>query len=173
MRKPFLIALAVLAASLCMAQPNTEPSDEVKKFDWMVGDWESSSVWNIAGMENAVEAKVSIVWDGQFLRHTSVNDFGMMVMTETMMFGYDAKNRWYYSSAYTNISPMPRVEYGRLVGSTLVMISDPWEITDDVAVSRVTIVKVSDDEYTFTLEFKEGDSWALVNESTFKRAKSN
>ncbi|MCH7905381.1 MAG: DUF1579 family protein [Armatimonadetes bacterium] len=169
MRKTLLIVSAVFAASLCMAQPNTEPSDEIKKFDWMVGEWVSSSVWNIDGMEMPVETKVLAVWDGQFLRHTTVSDFGMMEMTETMMFGYDAKNKWYFSSAYTNMAPMPRVEYGRLVGSTLVMISDPWEIMGDVSVSRATIVKVSDDEYTFTLEFKEGGSWTLINESTFKR----
>lgn len=154
-----------------MAQPSTEPSDEIKKFDWMVGTWESSSVWTIEGTEMPVETEVEVAWDGQFLRHTTVTDFGMMVMTETMMFGYDAKNEWYYSSAYTNLAPMPRVEYGRLIGSTLVMISDPWEIMGDSSVSRATIVRVSEDEFTMTLEFKEGDSWALVNESTFKRVK--
>lgn len=173
MRKILLIAAASLISALCWGQEfDLSPRPEVQKLDWLIGNWESSGVWSMEGMEMNVETTVKVEWDGQFLRHTTVSDFvGMMTMTETMMFGYDPAKEWYFSSAYTNMSPTPRIEFGRLVGNTLVMVSEPWQIEGDASVSRVTLVKVSNDEYIFTLEFQEGEKWNVINKSVFKRKK--
>ncbi|MCH7945677.1 MAG: DUF1579 family protein, partial [Armatimonadetes bacterium] len=108
----------------------------------------------------------------QVLRQTAVSEFeGMMRMTETMMLGYDPNTKRYFSSAFTNMAPTPRIEHGRLVGSTLVMLSDPWDIMGDSSVSRATLVKVSDAEMRFFLEFKLEGNWVEVSDSTFKRKK--
>ena len=172
MRKILLIAAASIISALCWGQEfNLTPSPEVQKLDWLIGNWESSGVWTMEGIVMNVDTTVKVEWDGKFLRHTTVSDFGMMKMTETMMFGYDPAKEWYFASAYTNMSATPRIEYGRLVGSTLVMVSDPWQIEGDTTVSRVTIVKVNNDEYTFKLEFQEGEKWNVINKSVFKRKK--
>ena len=138
----------------------------------MVGEWKSTSTWNMPDAPTKdVDSTMKVEWDGQFLRHTSTSDFGMMMMTETMMFGYDPYKKKYYSSSFTNMAPTPRIEWGTLEGDTLVMVSEPWQIRGDESVSRATLVKVSDDEIKFKLEFKYGDSWTVVSDSVFKRKK--
>ena len=174
MRKILLMAAASIVSAACWGQvPELGPGPEMQKWDWMVGEWESTSTWSMSGTpEMSVESTTKVEWDGQFLRSTSVSDFGgMMRMTETRMFGYDPKTKRYFSSAYTNMAPTPRIEHGRLVGSTLVMVSEPWQIDGDESVSRATLVKVSDDEIKFTLEFRLEDDWVVVTDATMKRKK--
>ena len=174
MRKIFLMAAASIVSAACWGQvPDLGPSPEMQKWNWMVGDWEASATWNMPDAPPmSVESTMKVEWDGQFLRHTSVSDFdGMMKMTETLMFGYDPFKEKYYSSAFTNMAPTPRIEWGTLKDDTLVMVSEPWQIMGDESVSRATMVKVSDDELKLKLEFKYGDDWVVVTETTMKRKK--
>ena len=174
MRKIFLMAAASIVSAACWGQvPDTSPPPEMMKWDWMVGEWTSSATWAMPDMpEMSVESTMKVEWDGQFLRHTSVSDFdGTMKMTETMMLGYDPYKEKYYSSSFTNMAPTPRIEWGTLKGETLVMISEPWQIMGDESVSRATMVKVSDDEIKFKLEFQFGDDWVVVSDAKFERKK--
>ena len=168
------MAAASVVSALCWGQmPDTSPAPEMMKFDWMVGEWTSTSTWNMPDApEMNVESTMKVEWDGQFLRQTSVSDFdGFMKMTETMMFGYDPNKEKYHSTSFTNMAPTPRIEWGTLEGDTLVMVSEPWQIMGDESVSRATLVKVSDDEMKFKLEFKYGDEWTVISDGTFKRKK--
>ncbi|MCH7540120.1 MAG: DUF1579 family protein [Proteobacteria bacterium] len=173
MRKILLMAAASIISAFCWGQvPEMGPSDEIKKFDWMVGEWHSKTVWTMPGMgEVKVESNMRVEWDGQFLRQTAKIDFDGMIMTELSMFGYDPYKEKYYSSSFTNMAPTPRIEWGTFEDDTLVMVSEPWQIRGDESVSRATLVKVSDDEIKFKLEFKYGDSWTVVSDSVFKRKK--
>ncbi len=168
------MAAASIVSAFCWGQaPDMSPPAEMMKLDWMVGEWESTSTWNMPDApQMEVESTMKVEWDGQFLRHTSVSVFdGFMKMTETMMFGYNPYKEKYYSSSFTNMAPTPRIEWGTLDGDTIVMISEPWQIMGDESVSRATLVKVSDDEIKFKLEFKDGDDWDVISDSTFKRKK--
>ncbi len=174
MRKILLMAAASVVSALCWGQmPDTSPAPEMMKFDWLVGEWESTSTWAMPDVpEMSVETTMKVEWDGQFLRHTSVYVYaGFMNFTETLMLGYDPTTERYSSSAFTNMAPTPRIEHGRLVGSTLVMLSEPWLINGEESVSRATVVKTSDDAFRFILEFKDGDDWDVISDGTFRRKK--
>lgn len=174
MKKIMLTVAAAIVSSFCFGQDmNLAPPAEVKKFDWMVGEWTSTSKWTMPGMEPMdVTSSFKADWDGQFLRQTSVADFGgFMKMTETMYLGYDAGKGEYFSWAFTNFAPSPRIEHGKLTGDTLVMVCDAWDVMGEVSSSRATLTKVGNDELKFKLEFKEDDKWATVTEGVYRRKK--
>jgi hypothetical protein len=139
----------------------------------MVGDWKAEPTeFRIGEMTMMVTSSMTISWEGQFLKTKGINDFGGLVMTELMLLGYDAKSEKYRSSAYTNLSPDPRIEEGALKGDVLVMTSKPWAIMGDDSISRATLTKKSDDEVHFKLEFKMGGGdFELASEATYTRVK--
>jgi hypothetical protein len=174
MRKILLMAAASIVSAFCFGQtPDLAPPAEMKKFEWMVGEWASKSTWTMTGMPPMeVASTFKAEWDGQFLKQTAVSDFvGFMKMTESMYMGYDAKKGEYVSYAFTNFAPTPRVEHGKLNGDVLVMVCDSWEVMGEVSSSRVTLTKVSNDEVKIKLEFKEGDMWTTVTDGVYKRVK--
>ena len=175
MRKILIFAAASIVAQACFGQtPDFAPSAEMKKLDFMVGEWTSVSTWSMEGMApTKVTTSVKIAWDGQFLRQTTLSDYeGQFKMTETAMLGYDPAKKQYFSSAYTNVSPMPRTEHGTFDGTVMLMTSDPWEVMGDATTGRATLTKVSNDEMKFKLEFKMGDKWVPVTEGSYIRKKS-
>jgi hypothetical protein len=174
MKKFFVLLMALTITGSVFAQdpPEMAPPAEVKKLDWMIGNWKSKpSMFYFQGMEMEVASTMKVSYDGQFIKTESVNDYGVLKMTETLMLGYDFAKNKYRSHAFTNMSPEPRIEDGDLKGDTLVMVSRPWVIMGDESVSRATLTKDGDDKIKFKLEFKMGDDWSLVNESTFERVK--
>lgn len=174
MRKILLVAAASIVSAFCFGQvPEFAPAAELKKFDWLVGDWESSAKWTMTGMDPMdVKSTIKAEWDGQFLKQVGTSDFaGFMKMTETMMLGYDPDKQEYTSWAFTNFAPTPRFEHGKLQGDTLVMVCDAWAAMGDVTSSRATITKVNNNEFKLKLEFKEGDKWTVVTDSVYKRVK--
>ena len=56
-------------------------------------------------------------------------------------------------------------------GNVITFISEPWNVgmPGGPTVSRATITKKSNDEYTFVLEFKNGDKWDKVGDGSAKR----
>lgn len=154
------LALFVVASSGLMAQlPSTEPSAEVKKFDWMIGKWKGSGSMALQGMEMSFTTEMTNSYEGQFLKSVSIIDYGMIQVTETMFTGYDQGKGGYFSYAFTNVSPKPRIEFGKLEGDTLMMVSDPWEIMGQSVSSRAKMKKVSDTKATFVIDFKMGETW--------------
>ena len=174
MRKILLIAAASFISTVCFGQAiDMAPPAEMKKFDWMVGEWTSTSKWTMTGMEPMdVTSSFKAEWDGQFLKQAATSDFaGFTKMTETMMLGWDAKRGEYVSYAFTNFAPTPRMEHGKLTGETLVMVCDSWDVMGDVTSSRATLTKVNNDQLKIKLEFKEGDKWNVVTDAVYNRVK--
>jgi Protein of unknown function (DUF1579) len=174
MKKIMLMAAASIVSAFCFGQtPDMAAPVEMKKFDWMVGEWTTKSKWTMPGMEPMdVASSFKAEWDGQFLKQVASSEFvGFMKMTETMMLGYDASKGEYVSYAFTNFAPTPRIEHGKLTGDVLVMVCDSWDVMGSVSTSRSTLTKLSNDEAKFKLEFKEGDKWSVVTEGVYKRVK--
>ena len=83
---------------------------------------------------------------------------------------WDAKEKKFVSWTFTNYAPMPRVDKGTMTGNTFVSISEPWDAPGmEGTVGRFTMIKKSDSEMTFVLEFKEGDSWSKVADGGYKK----
>lgn len=174
MKRMLLMVAASIVSAFCFGQvPDMAPPAEMKKFDWMIGEWTSKGNWSMPGMpEMEVASKFTAAWDGQFLKQSATSDFGGgMVMTETMYLGFDASKGEYTSYSFTNFAPTPRFEHGKLTGETLVMVCDGWDVMGTVTSSRATLTKVSNDEAKFKLEFKEGDKWTTITEGVYKRVK--
>ena len=175
MKRTILIFAAAIATSSAWAQmPELEPSPELKKMSWMMGEWSGTGTFVIPDVpEMDVTISFKAEWDGQFLKQTAINDFGMMQMTETMLLGYDPDKAEYVSYGFSNIAPKPRIEHGKLNGDALVMVSEPWStMGQEPMVSRSTMTKVDDDTVKMKLEFKMGDNWTVVTDMTFKRKKA-
>lgn len=159
----FVSVLALCTASFAQL-PDLNPPAEVKKFDWLVGTWTGEAKFNFGGMELDVRTKMTVSYEGQFLRSVSLNDYGMIQATETMYLGWDAARGEYVSWSFSNMAPLPRIERGKLEGDKLVMVSDPWGIMGQDVVSRGTIAKISDSKASLMLEMKAGDSWEQATE---------
>jgi hypothetical protein len=159
MRTLTLLAAVALCATSFSQVPDLNPPAELKKLDWIVGGWSGQADFNFGGMEMSVKTKMTVSYDGQFLKSVVLNDYGMLQVTETMYLGWDGTKGEYVSWAFTNLSPLPRVERGKLDGDKLVMVSEPWGVMGQDMVSRATIAKTSDTKAMFTLELKAGEGW--------------
>ena len=135
------------------------PPKEVTALSWMVGTWSGSGKIAFGGQETAVTVTVTTSFDGQFLKAVSSTKSAGFTMTKTSMTGWDVSNNEYVSYSFTNISPTARIAHGKMDGKKLAMTSDPWEAEGMKAVSRETILKMSDTKYGLLLEMKIGDKW--------------
>ena len=181
MRVPLAKALSIfvivgLAKAGFAQMPDLDAGPEVKKLDWLIGDWTATSTWTMEGMDPMeVEIEYSAKWDGKFISQSTVTDFVFFKMTETMLLGWDPDKKRYSSWAFTNMSSMPRIEHGSLEGDTLTMISEPWLVDgmDESSSSKAVLTKKGDDQMAFTLYLKVGDEdWAETGKATFKRKKA-
>lgn len=168
-----MLGALMLALSAAMASAQMPgPSDEIKKLDWMLGEWTGSVKWNLPEMPEMTAAMtVKTDWDGNFLRSTSSSDMGGMAITESCYIGWDPGAKRYTMWTFTNFGQMPRIEHGNLDGDKLVTVSEPWDVgmPGGPTVSRVAMHKKSATEMTFILEFKNGDKWDKVGEGSFSK----
>ena len=166
----FAVVAALLSAVSISQEPSTAPPPELKKLEWMVGDWVTNMKWLQPGAEMEMPGTMKVEWDGQFLKTSSVMEAGPMKMTETQYLGWDAKSKKYVGYTFTNFAPTPRIERGDYDGTKLVGVSDPWDAPGmPNIIGRGMIVRKNDNEGTFTLEFKNGDTWTKVAKGTYKR----
>jgi hypothetical protein len=176
MRKLGLLLLCTCAAAASIAQdvPELGPSAELKKLDWMVGDWKAANTdFTVMGQAMKMDATMSVSWEGMFMKAQTQQEFDVgVIFTELMMMGYDADSKKYKSSAYTNFSPEPRVGEGELKGSVLSIDNKPWRSPGGTSESRIKFTKKSDDKITFKLELKiEDGEWEDATEFDFERVK--
>ena len=162
--------LVVVAGAV--AQPSMEAPAEVKKLDWMLGTWKGDFNWVQEGMKSEGTMTYTSVMDGQFQRTTSVIEMMGMKMTESSFMGWDAKKKKYFMYTFSNFSPMPRIDWGDLVGDKMVLISEPWDTGQgEPTISRGTMSKDGADSASLLLEFKIAGKWTKVGEGKFKRVK--
>ncbi|MBX3119786.1 MAG: hypothetical protein KF784_12020 [Fimbriimonadaceae bacterium] len=171
MKRLTLIFSTIVLAALCIAQvPNLEAPAEVKKLDWLIGDWSATVKMSMQGMDFETKYTMKNEFDGQFLKSTTLMDMMGAKMTESMYIGWNSTKKQYDSWAFTNFSPDPRIEHGTLTGDKMVMVSEPWNVGDGApTIGRGTMTKKSATEIHFLLEFKEGDKWVKVGEGTFTK----
>jgi hypothetical protein len=172
MRASLLIAVAAVGMTSQALGQLVEAPAELKKLEWMVGDWSSSVKWTMPGMpEMDSNMSVKIAWDGPFLKATSTMEMQAMKFTETQYMWWDAGKKKYASHTFTSFAATPRVEYATLDGNKFVSTSEPWDVgmAGGPTTGRTTFTKKSDSEFAFVLEFKNGDAWGKVAEGTFKK----
>jgi hypothetical protein len=170
MKKTLSVLIAVAACGMSMAQMTVQPSPELKKLDYLVGEWTTEGDFTMMGATMPIKISTKVVWDGAFLRQESRNELSEGTMTETYMMGYDAEKSRYFSTVYTNMSAVPRNEFGKIEDDKLIMLSEPWDLAGMKFESRTTMWKAGAD-VMMRLEFKMGDSWAKAGEWTLKKKK--
>ncbi|MCH8275347.1 MAG: hypothetical protein IH851_11215 [Armatimonadetes bacterium] len=169
--KMMISVLCVMAFGAATAQaPEMGPPAELKKLDWMIGEWTGKWNWTMEGMEGEMTHNVKYEWEGQFMKMTASGEMMGMTFTEVAYTAWDAKEKKLVSWTFTSYAPMPQIDRGTMTGNTIVYISDPWDVPGhDGSVSRACWVKMSDSEMTLLLEFKEGDSWLKAADGVYKK----
>ena len=167
-----VLCVMALGASAATQMPETGPSAELKKLDWMIGEWSGSMNWTMPGMEGENRGTMKAEWEGNFLKTTGASDMMGMSMTEASYTAWDAKEKKYVTWTFANFAPMPRIERGTLNGDTIVFVSEPWETDFGTSVSRATITRKGDSEIRLLLEFKEDDSWVKVADGIYKKKRA-
>jgi hypothetical protein len=171
MLKTFLLTLALAVSATLFAQaPSMEPPAELKKLDWYLGEWSGKVKWSFPDMP-ASEEDMSFKneWEGQFMKSTSTMSMSGMKITEVGYTGWNAKTKKYDSYTFTNFAPTPRIEHGEIDGDKVVFLSEPWEVMGADMTSRVTMMKKSAAELSFTIDFKMGENWQKVAEGSLKK----
>ena len=163
----FLASMSLFAVAQDM--PSMVPPEELKKLEWMLGEWTGTMNWTEPGMEGEMSSSMKVEVEGQFYKTTASNKMGEMTMTEVSYMGWDPKDKKFVSWTFTNFAPTPRIERGTFEGDKFVSVSDPWEVMGRTIVGRGTMTKTSDTEATFVLEFKEGDDWMKVADGKMKK----
>lgn len=159
------------AATAAIAQMPAEIPKELKDLEWMLGEWSGKATWEFPGAPK-MEAEMSFttVWDGPFMKSTSAQDMGGMKVIETMYMAWDADKKRFSSWTFTNFAATPRIEHATMEGGNFVAISEPWSIgMPEPMISRATTIRKSDTEFEFTLELKDGETWAKAGWGTFKK----
>ena len=172
MTRLLLAATLLLTTVFATAQvPNMEPPAELKKLEWMMGNWSGNVKMSMEGMDMEGMMTYSVTWSGQFLKSTSTWDVMGIKITEDGYTGWDAAKGKYSSYTFTNMAPTPRIEWGEMKDDTTIWTSEPWVTSHEApaTVSRATLAKLSNNELKFSLEFKTGDTWTKVGEGVFKK----
>ena len=125
----------------------------------MLGTWSGSGKISFGGHAVDITSSLTISYEGQFLKEVSTDKSAGSTLTKTTMIGWDAKKNEYVSYTFTNMAPTARIAHGKLNGSTLVMVAEPWEAEGFTTVERETISKVSGTKLKLILEYKQGDNW--------------
>ena len=162
-RALFALFALVTIVSSGLAQ-SMDPPSQIADLKWMVGTWTGSGKFTFQGMEMDMTVTLTCSMEGQFLKTVAVNDYGAIKMEETQYTGYDPDKKEYFAYSFTNMSPAPRIQRGKMDGSALVMVSEPWTVMGDSMTARGTTVKESDSKMKMGLDFKNDDKWDKASE---------
>jgi hypothetical protein len=173
MLKRFLICCLAVATVTAHAQEGPQgPPEELKRLDWMLGEWTGTFNWVFPGMEGSAPTTFKNEREGNFVKSSTVITMGEMTFTETAYYGWDPAKKRYSGWTFTNFAPMPRVEHSIKFTDTLVAFeSEPWDVgmPDGPVVSRATLQHRTGDEIYLLIEFKTGETWTKAAEGIFKK----
>jgi hypothetical protein len=158
MRRLLTAALFLVPMVSAFAQ-DMAPPKQVTDLGWLVGSWSGSGKITFGATTMELTTKITVSFDGQFLKAVSTDEGGGFTLTKTEMTGWDAAKGEYISYTFTNIAPAARIAHGQNSGGKLMMVSDPWMAEGMTAVFRETMVKISDTKCGLILETKKGDTW--------------
>lgn len=162
----FLALLAAGSVQAQMAPPS--PAPELKKLDFMTGDWTAEGTINAGpGMPGGKFTQTSHAeWmDGNFFLVEHDNgDYGAMGKAKEMaIFGYDSDRKVYTYHAFSST--------GEDEGSTGTVDGDTWTWTGDMKMDgammkgRYTMKVLSPTSYTMKYEIsQDGTNWVTAME---------
>lgn len=178
MRTILAIAVLLTAAALPCAAREAAPSDELAKFDLLLGNWagEGTMVPSEGGPEIpwTSVSTVTPVLDGFFIQEDARLDFGETAPAPLVfrtVYGFDEQRSRYTYFTLSNAGGSSRGNVfwtadGKLVGTSTVM-------EQGVPVSYYTVSEFAKDRYTFTIEKAEGGGDFFVHvRASFKRGES-
>ena len=170
----FAFACLVTASSL-YAQTGPTPAPELKKLDFLAGDWTTEGTF-VPGPPGTPPAKFTTTshagWmDGNFflVENGESNMEGMGKMKELVVMGYDPDQKAY---TYRNFNSMGQSELslGKLDGDTWIWTGDE-HFGGMTMKGRVTLKVLSPTSYTTKFELSmDGNEWfqAMEAKSTKK-----
>lgn len=170
MKRLFVSVLALVSA-LAIAQFVAAPK-QIADLNWMVGSWKGTTKMNVQGMEMSMASTMKVTQYGSFLKFDSSNMVeGVGNMSEFGFLSWDEKNKYMFVN-YTDWATTPRVEKGDMKEGSLVLISDPWDLGEEmggVFISRSTLSKMGDKQMKIVIDFKNGDAWEKAGEAIFTK----
>jgi hypothetical protein len=165
----------LLTASSLYAQTGPTPAPELKKLDFLAGDWTTEGTF-VPGPPGTPPAKFTTTshagWmDGNFflVENGESNMEGMGKMKELVVMGYDPDQKVY---TYRNFNSMGQSELslGKLEGDTWIWTGDE-HFGGMTMKGRVTLKALSPTSYTTKFELSmDGNEWfqAMEAKSTKK-----
>jgi len=160
---------ALVAAMSAQAQmgPST-PAPELKKLDFMAGNWASEGTMNPGpGMPGGKFAQTSRAeWmDGNYflVEHTDADMPGMGKFKEVSVLGYDPDKKVYTYSAFNSLG-MAETSTGTVDGDTWTWLSDE-HMGGMTMKGRFTMKVLSATSYTMKYELSpDGKDWTTAME---------
>ena len=168
--KKLLLIFAIVSAAVLSGAQEMSPPKELKKLDWLLGNWSGKVKWTMPGMAGESDMKLTVTMDGMFQKQVSIMTMDGQESLETSYVGWDPKKKVYSSWTFTNFAPTPRVEKYVISGNKIVATSQPWEVgmPGGPTSSRATMIR-SGNKFSVSLEFMMGKKWTKVGSGTFTK----
>ncbi|MGI8924286.1 MAG: DUF1579 family protein [Fimbriimonadales bacterium] len=171
-----VLILAGLTASAQHEMMDMKPPPEMKKVEWMVGEWTTSFKMYPPGegmepMSSTGTSSTKMALGGRYLHTMATFSMGDMGSFEGMqMLSYDPDAKKWKATWFDSMSSAGMEMTGDLVGHTMTLISKPTPMHGmGDQTFRATATKVSDREMSFLLEMKDGDKWTKMIEGTYTK----
>lgn len=145
-------------------------SAELKKLDFMVGDWAGKVKMFTAGAvasEADSRIKAEFVLDGMYQRFQWDTDVPRKGKTTMLGYvAYDLQSKAYRSWTFDNANSMPLQNKGQLKKTKLVLKSKPFDNGNGLCANRVTFEPKGAKELHVVIEVKQGETWSKWMEGT-------
>jgi len=159
-------------------QPSFAPPAEVKKLEFLAGNWSADQKVYMPGSTTAqtTSASVQCQWalQGRFMQYDYQSEFpDMGAMQGRLLLTYDPESKTYRSWWFDSMFSQSAVSEGNFEGSKLIMVSKPEEVPGMGVVSmRTTFEPKANREFYFLLEMKMGEKWEKMLEANFKKSEA-
>jgi hypothetical protein len=169
----FLVLCVTLGLAQDMGMPPI-PTEELKKVDFLVGEWGGKDKMFFGGQESESTSKTKgeMVLGGRYIRGVVTYMMaGSPPMEGMHLLTYDPEKKayvaWWFDSAAPNVMEMS----GNFEGDKLVMVSKPVSVPGMTGeqVFRSSWWKKGDKGLMFSLELKTGDTWSKMIEGDYQK----
>lgn len=171
LKKLSLVLGFAWAGAIALGQGMPAPPKELRKLDWMLGNWSGNVKWTMPGMSGDAIMKFKGSMEGMFQKQISDTTMQGQTTTEVGYIGYDPKKKAFTSWTFTNFAPTPRVEHIMVGTGKLVFLSEPWDVgmPGGPTHSRATLTRRGASRVDFVLEFRQGKKWSKVASGSFTK----